>query len=133
MVARLKLGRSLVHTFERIAYIGLQDFRYWVIELAGQKTGHPVLLFSPRNAIVNNVSLFNSCGCKTIIYSEGFETLIEKHKAVLPSLTAIQLATSDEVFNVHNSRKQANSNTVSLVIVFRRSFLKYTSTSYCKG
>ncbi|KAH6714590.1 hypothetical protein BKA61DRAFT_723382 [Leptodontidium sp. MPI-SDFR-AT-0119] len=39
-----------------IGYIGLQDFRYWVIELAAMKTGHPILLPSIRNGVFYSLS-----------------------------------------------------------------------------
>ena len=58
-------------SYETIAFIGLQDFRYWIIILAAMKTGHPILLASPRNAIVNNISLLNAANCNRILYSGG--------------------------------------------------------------
>ena len=44
------LGRG---TTSVICYIGIQDFRYWVMMLAAIKTGHPLLLPSIRNALSN--------------------------------------------------------------------------------
>ena len=79
-----QLGASKSNAFEPIAYVGLQDFRYWVMEIAGMKTGHPILLFSPRNALVNNASLFESCGCNILMYTAGMEVLAQQHKSVIP-------------------------------------------------
>jgi acyl-coenzyme A synthetase/AMP-(fatty) acid ligase len=101
-----RLGPSKPNAFEAIAYVGLQDFRYWVMEIAGIKTGHPILLFSPRNAVANNVSLFTSCICKTLIYSEGFEAFVEQQKAALPSLITLKIPTSDELFDILNAQKK---------------------------
>ena len=70
------------------------------------KTGHPILLFSPRNAMVNNASLFISCGCKTLFYSAGFEALAEQHKAAILGLTTFQIANLDEIFDIQKQRKE---------------------------
>lgn len=101
-----KLGPNKPNAFEPVAYVGLQDFRYWVMEIAGMKTGHPTLLFNPRHAVVNNVSLFTSCRCKILVYSEGFEGFAEQHLTALPDLTTLKIAPSDEMFDIHNARKE---------------------------
>lgn len=71
--------------YETIAFIGLQDFRYWTITLAAMNTGHPLLLTSPRNAIVNNVSLLNAANCNRVLYSGGGSPL-EAHVKELQSI-----------------------------------------------
>jgi hypothetical protein len=92
--------------FEPITYIGVQDFRYWVMEYAGMKTGHPILLFSPRNSLINNASLFQSCGCKTLVYSSGLEALAQQHKNAIPGLATFEIASSDELFDVYSKRRE---------------------------
>ena len=52
-----------------IAYIGIQDFRYWVMELAAMKVGHPLLLPSPRNALPNTSLLLEVTNCSVVFYS----------------------------------------------------------------
>jgi acyl-CoA synthetase (AMP-forming)/AMP-acid ligase II len=71
--------------YETIAFIGLQDFRYWIITLAAMKTGHTLLLASPRNAIVNNLSLLNAANCNRVLYSGGGSPL-EVHVKELQSI-----------------------------------------------
>ncbi|KIM95835.1 hypothetical protein OIDMADRAFT_133809 [Oidiodendron maius Zn] len=54
---------------EPICFIGIQDFRYWVMELAAMKTGHPILIPSTRNAVSNTVSLLNATKCSKLFYA----------------------------------------------------------------
>lgn len=72
-----------------IAYVGAQDLRYWVMEIAAIKIGHPLLIPSPRNAVHNNESLIVTSKCTTLFYS-GVGTPIEAHvnglEAALPDL-----------------------------------------------
>jgi len=75
------LGASSDQT---IAFIGLQDFRYWVMEVAAIKTGHCLLLPSPRNAPSNTLSLLQATSCQTVLYS-GVATPIESHVQMLQS------------------------------------------------
>lgn len=70
--------------YETICYIGLQDFRYWIMTLAAIKTGHPLLLASARNAITNNISLLDTANCNVIFYS-GAGTPYETHVKNLES------------------------------------------------
>ncbi len=60
--------------FEPIAYLGINDFRYWIMELAAIKCGHPILLPSARNSDSQNLPLFNSIKCTTLFYSQPFES-----------------------------------------------------------
>lgn len=64
--------------YETICFIGLQDYRYWIMILAAMKTGHPILLASPRNAIVNNTSLLSAANCDVVFYS-GSGSPLEAH------------------------------------------------------
>ncbi|KAH9207688.1 hypothetical protein DL95DRAFT_527768 [Leptodontidium sp. 2 PMI_412] len=65
-----------------IGFIGMQDFRYWVMTLASIKTGHPLLLPSIRNAISNTENLIKSSKCSTLFYS-GIGTAIESQAHAL--------------------------------------------------
>ena len=60
--------------FEPIAYLGINDFRYWIMELAAIKCGHPILLPSARNSDSQNLPLFDSIKCRTLFYSQPFES-----------------------------------------------------------
>jgi len=45
-----------------IAFVGLQDFRYWVMELAAMKTGRPLLMPSPKNVCLLSLTrISRSC------------------------------------------------------------------------
>jgi acyl-CoA synthetase (AMP-forming)/AMP-acid ligase II len=68
-----------------IAFIGLQDFRYAVMELASMKTFHPLLLPSPRNALPNTASLIKDAGTK-ILFFTGAGTALEAQAQALQSL-----------------------------------------------
>ena len=59
--------------FEAIAYIGPNDFRYWIMELAAIKCGHPILLPSLRNSDSNNLELLNKTKCRTMFFSQPFD------------------------------------------------------------
>ncbi|RDL29894.1 uncharacterized protein BP5553_10521 [Venustampulla echinocandica] len=66
------LGKSNSVTGQTIAYVGSQDFRYLVMECASIKTGHPLLIPSPRNAPTNTASLLERTNCKIVFYSGLF-------------------------------------------------------------
>ena len=59
--------------FEAIAYIGLNDFRYWIMELAAMKCGHPILLPSLRNSDANNLELLDKTKCRTMFFSQPLD------------------------------------------------------------
>jgi hypothetical protein len=63
---------SLSQTY---AYLGAADFRYMAMELATIKCGHQALIFSPRNAVSHNITLFSSANCHTLFYSIEMEAL----------------------------------------------------------
>ncbi|KAE9381963.1 acetyl-CoA synthetase-like protein [Stipitochalara longipes BDJ] len=71
--------------YETISFIGLQDYRYWIMTLAAIKTGHPLLLASPRNAIVNNASLLHAANCDVVFYS-GRGSPLEAHVKALQNM-----------------------------------------------
>ena len=68
--------------YETISFVGLQDYRYWIMTLAAMKTGHPLLLASPRNAISNTASLLNAANCDVVFYT-GRGSPLESHVKAL--------------------------------------------------
>ncbi|KAI9729228.1 MAG: putative NRPS-like protein biosynthetic cluster [Cirrosporium novae-zelandiae] len=52
-----------------IAYMGLNDLRYFIISLAGLKTGHEILFPSPRIADEAQLYLLKVTNCKHFVYS----------------------------------------------------------------
>ncbi|KAE8449384.1 hypothetical protein EG329_008285 [Mollisiaceae sp. DMI_Dod_QoI] len=67
---------------QTIAFIGIQDFRYSIMEIAAIKTGNILLLPSPRNALSNTIHLINATNCGVIFYS-GAASPIEAHVKAL--------------------------------------------------
>ncbi|KAH8676528.1 hypothetical protein BGZ60DRAFT_468473 [Tricladium varicosporioides] len=53
-----------------IAYIGLQDPRYTIIELAAMKIGHPVVIPGTRNAISNTEHILNETKCQILFCAQ---------------------------------------------------------------
>ncbi|KAG4431822.1 hypothetical protein IFR05_012684, partial [Cadophora sp. M221] len=87
-------------TTNAIGFIGLQDFRYWVMTLAAIKTGHPLLLPSIRNALSNTENLINQSKCSILFYS-GTGTTIESQAQALadsmPGLETYALSSLEEM------------------------------------
>ncbi len=91
--------------YETIALIGLQDFRYWIITLAAMKTGHPLLLASPRNAIVNNISLLNATNCERVLYSGGgspLEVHIKELQSIISGLNIHEVPSLEQMIAVRS-------------------------------
>lgn len=68
-----------------IGFVGLQDFRYTIMEIAAMKTGHIVLLPSSRNALSNTIHLLETTKCDVLFYS-GTGSPIEAHVKALQSI-----------------------------------------------
>jgi acyl-CoA synthetase (AMP-forming)/AMP-acid ligase II len=77
--------------YETITFMGIQDYRYWIMVLAAIKTGHPLLLASPRNAIVNNVSLLNTTNCDVVLYSGGGSPLEALVKGIQNTISGLRI------------------------------------------
>ena len=86
---------------EIIAFIGRQDFRYWVLELASIKTGHPLLLPSPKNALLNTVSLLESTSCKVLFYSEPLGEQVVALSKLVSDLEIIRIPSLEEMVNTN--------------------------------
>ena len=77
--------------YATISFVGLQDYRYWIMILAAIKTGHPLLLASPRNAVVNSASLLHAANCNAIFYT-GRGSPLEAHvKAVQSAVSGLKI------------------------------------------
>ncbi|OQU93647.1 hypothetical protein CLAIMM_00129 [Cladophialophora immunda] len=91
-----RLGKS--EHIETIAYLGANDFRFLVIELAAIKSGYCTLLLSPRNSPGNTLNLLGTTNCKAVFYTADRSTQIAKLKQqtdeiplfLFPSIEEIQ-------------------------------------------
>ena len=81
--------RNKDRTTSAICFIGIQDSRSWVMELASIKTGHPLLVPNSRNAIPNAISLLQSCECMKLFYSSPLATQARALADVMPGLETI--------------------------------------------
>jgi acyl-CoA synthetase (AMP-forming)/AMP-acid ligase II len=86
-------------SLEVIAFIGSQDFRYWALELASIKAGHPLLLPSPRNALPNTVSLLEVTDCKVLFYSGPLEEQAVALSKLVKNLAIIRIPTLQEMLD----------------------------------
>ena len=84
---------------ETISFIGSQDFRYWILELASIKVGHPLLLPSPRNALPNTVSLLDATKCRVLFYSGPTEEQAVALSKLVENLNIIRLPSLEEMLN----------------------------------
>ena len=89
------LGRGSPN--QTYAYVGVADFRYMVMELAAIKCGHQALIFSPRNAVTHNSTLFNAANCHTLFYAVEMESLGKILAERLPGLNIIQVPSYEEM------------------------------------
>ena len=116
-----KIGKS--NAFETIAYIGIGDFRYWIMELAAMKCGYVILLPSARNSDANNVSLFGETRCTKLFYTQpfgarlaglsaigvegylvpSFEDMVTAHTLPYPYTKTWEDARSDAIAILHTS------------------------------
>lgn len=63
------IGKS--STFETVAYLGVSDIRYHIIEMAVCKTGHKVLFSSLLNSSKVHVSLMQQTDCTILLSANG--------------------------------------------------------------
>jgi acyl-CoA synthetase (AMP-forming)/AMP-acid ligase II len=97
--------------YKTIAFIGLQDYRYWIMTLAAIKTGHPLLLASPRNAISNNVSLLNATSCEVVFYSGGgspLEVHVKGLQSVISGLRIHEIPSLEQMITVRSEHYPYN-------------------------
>ncbi|KAH9824637.1 Acetyl CoA synthetase-like protein [Teratosphaeria destructans] len=85
------------HREETIAYIGLNDQRYFTTVTGLMKAGYRTMLPSPRNSREGQASLFRATGCRFLLHSEGMETFVETIKEAVPGLTTVQVESWDQM------------------------------------
>ena len=82
---------------QTFAYVGVADFRYMVVEIAAIKCGYQALIFSPRNAVSHNLTLFNSANCHTLFYAMETEPLARVLAERLLGLNIFQIPSFEEM------------------------------------
>ncbi|OBT85968.1 hypothetical protein VE02_04794 [Pseudogymnoascus sp. 03VT05] len=82
-----------------IAYIGTQDFRYWVMELAAIKIGHPLLFPSPKNALPNTSSLLEGTKCSMVFYSGYCKEQCIQLKGLVEGIHIVEIPDLDQMIN----------------------------------
>lgn len=110
---------GLSHT---VAYIGIHDFRYWVMELAAIKVGHPLLLPSPRNALPNTSSLLEATKSTVVFYSGNVMEDATQLKSLTVDLKVIEVPDLDEMINapselyLYNKTWEEAKNDIALIL-----------------
>lgn len=84
-------------TTSAISFIGTNDFRYWVMELASIKIGHPLLIPNIRNAVPNTISLLQSCECTKLFYSSPLAAQARALADAMPGLEIIPIPELSEM------------------------------------
>ncbi|KFY07410.1 hypothetical protein V492_07163 [Pseudogymnoascus sp. VKM F-4246] len=107
---------------DTIAYIGIHDFRYWIMELAAIKVGHPLLLPSPRNAIPNTMSLLEATKCSVIFYSGSCKEQATHLQSLVAGLKIVEVPSLEDMVSTpskpypHNKTwQEAKDDTVIIV------------------
>lgn len=90
-----QIGNS--STPETIAFVGLQDFRYPIMDIAAMKTGNPLLLASPRNALVNTISLLTATNCSKLFYASHYSELAATLFGAIPDLKTFEIPSIQEM------------------------------------
>jgi acyl-coenzyme A synthetase/AMP-(fatty) acid ligase len=66
-----QIGPCPAGAFETIAYLGVSDVRYHVIQMAAIKTGYKVLFSSQLNSAAIHSDLMRQTKCHTLFYARG--------------------------------------------------------------
>lgn len=90
-----QIGRSEI--FETLAYMGIQDFRYLIVEIAAVKCGYQILLPGVRNSATNNEELFQSTKCSKLLFTAQFEAKLDIFAASMPGLDIFQVPSFDDM------------------------------------
>jgi acyl-CoA synthetase (AMP-forming)/AMP-acid ligase II len=107
---------------ETIAFVGIQDFRYMILNVAAMKTEHPLLLPSPRNAVVNTVSLMRATNCTRLLYTPELTQHVSSLVETVESLRTCEIPTFKEMLEgphqpyTYNATWENNKNDVALII-----------------
>lgn len=84
-------------TSEAMAYLGITDLRYHMIEVAACKTGHQVLFSSHLNSLPVHLALMERLDCGSLFYSEDMQ--VDDILAARP-MTRIQIPTLDDLISL---------------------------------
>lgn len=80
------VGRSAPGKFETLAYLGVSDVRYHLLQMAVVKTGHQVLFSSQLNTREVHLDLMEQTECKVLLTAAGVhvrDILAEKGEGVV--------------------------------------------------
>ncbi|KAI0505126.1 acetyl-CoA synthetase-like protein [Xylaria bambusicola] len=94
------IGQST--SFESMAYLGITDLRYHMMQMAACKTGHQVLFSSHLNSLQLHLSLMERLNCGSLFYSEDMQV---DDILTARSMTHIQIPTLDELINIKDRAK----------------------------
>ncbi|KAK5630099.1 hypothetical protein RRF57_005814 [Xylaria bambusicola] len=84
-------------SFETMAYLGITDLRYHMMQMAACKTGHQVLFSSHLNSLHVHLSLMERLDCRSLFYSENMQV---DDILAARAITHIQIPTLDELINI---------------------------------
>ncbi|KAI9645424.1 hypothetical protein NHQ30_006163 [Ciborinia camelliae] len=128
---------------ETFAFIGLQDFRYPIMEIAAMKTGNPLLLPSPRNALANTISLLTATRCSKLFYASQYSKLAALIVGVIPGLDIYEVPSIQEMVTettkTYPYTKSWNTHKDETVLIIHTSGStgapkpKYCSHAYLSG
>ncbi|KAI1377877.1 acetyl-CoA synthetase-like protein [Hypoxylon crocopeplum] len=92
-----RFGRS--DRFDTLTYIGISDLRGFVVFLAAVKCGYKLLLPSPRNPPLVNISLMEQTGSTTLLYVSEVAPIVKQMKDHQESLISQIVPSFDEMMN----------------------------------
>ncbi|QKX61516.1 uncharacterized protein TRUGW13939_08668 [Talaromyces rugulosus] len=84
---------------EHLAYMGANDIRYAAFTLACMKTGHSVLLLSPRNSTAGSLRVLHATKSFKFIYSVERRKLVEALQQTDKSLHLWEIPSLWDIFN----------------------------------
>lgn len=95
--------KSKSSSAETFAFIGSQDFRYPIIEIACMKTGNPLLLPRAGNALPNTISLLKATKSTKLFYTSQYSDLAARILEVLPTLETHEIPTTQEIITTKST------------------------------
>lgn len=96
-----KINSSPAETF---AFIGSQDFRYPIVEIAAMKTGNPLLLPRAKNALANTISLLTVTQSTKLFYALEHSDLAARIVGEIPTLKTYQVPSLQEMITKNTER-----------------------------
>lgn len=94
------IGRENPITFTPIIYIGEQDFRYWVMELAAMKTFRPLLLPGTQNALQNTISFIGTTDAKILFWSGRMKDQAYSLLSAIPGLAIHEIPSLEQMYSI---------------------------------